>query len=280
MPTLKSLMRQFVASVLLIPTVTAHAQTDVLVEVELARKSEGALVYQRAILTAPAGPADTALLFFRGVPGYAMIRSVADKQRNLPPFIRSGQRLFAEAGIALVIVDCPTDQWGAPGGVATNCLDDYRASATHAADVRSIIRKIRDEHGLTKIFIMGHSMGTLSSRWLGVHLGLEISGSIHSAAVNVPNRFNHYHSAQRIPYAAMRAPVLHVHHEEDACRGTPYSAVKRYAGPHLVTVRGGSHEGDPCGVAHLHSYQGREHVTVTAIVDWIKSGRVTPVVGE
>lgn len=261
----------------------AHAQTDVLIEIDRGR-TEGVFtkspVFQRAILTTPAKPTDTALLFFRGYPGIARIQTVADKQRNLLPFMRMNQRLFQEAGIALVIVDCPTDQWGAPGPPPSACLDDYRSSKEHADDVRSLIARLKDEHGLTKIYVFGHSLGTVSSRWLAKHLGNEISGSIHSASLNPGKPKANGYSLAGFDYAAIAAPALHVHNEQDACWATPYSVVREYAGKNLVTVRGGSPEGDPCGGTHLHSYQGREAVVVQAIIAWITTGKVDRLIGE
>ena len=101
----------------------ANAQTDVLIEINTGRM-EGIFtkspVFQRAILSKPAAPTETAVLFFRGYPGIARIQSVADKQRNLLPFMRMNQQIFQEEGIALVIMDCPTDQWGARGPHPTN----------------------------------------------------------------------------------------------------------------------------------------------------------------
>ena len=259
----------------------AHAQiTDVLIDVELERKHNGAPVHMRAILGKPPAATDTALLIFRGIPGYALIQSTSDKQRNIPTFLRMNQKLFSEAGIALVVMDCPTDQWGAPARLPTNCFDDYRSSKTHADDVRAILARLKNDHGLSRIFVMGHSQGTISSRWLAVNLGKEISGSIHSAAINVPNKLGRYSSVGRIPYASMSAPLLHLHHQDDACQGTPYSMVKRYAGADLTTVRGGTAEGDPCGLAHHHSYQGREEAATRVIIDWIKTGKVEPLLGE
>ncbi|HET7764260.1 MAG TPA: alpha/beta fold hydrolase [Burkholderiales bacterium] len=261
----------------------ARAQTDVLIEIDRGR-TEGVFskspVFQRAIMTKPAKPTDTALLFFRGFPGIARIQSVGDKQRNLQPFMRMNQRVFADEGIALVIMDCPTDQWSMAGDRPTGCLDGYRSSKEHADDVRSVIAKLRDEHGYSKIYVMGHSFGTISSRWLAKNLGREISGSIHSASMNGPNRQGWATSLYGFAYESIAAPVLHVHNEGDACPGTPYSVVKAYAGDNLVTVRGGVPGGDPCGGTHLHSYQGREEVTVRAIISWIKTGKVDRLVGE
>lgn len=262
----------------------ARAQTDVLIEIDRGR-TEGVFkkspVFQRAILAKPAKATDTALLYFRGYPGVARIQSVADKARNLQPFMRKNQQIFAEEGIALVVMDCPTDQWGSEaGGRLTGCLDGYRSSKEHADDVRSVIAKLRDEHGFTRVFIMGHSMGTISSRWLAKNLGNEISGSVHSASMNGNNRFGHANSLSGFPYGAIAAPVLHIHNENDACPHTPYSIVKSYAGENLVTVRGGVPEGDPCAGGHLHSHQGREEVVVRSIVSWIKTGKADRLIGE
>lgn len=263
----------------------ANAQTDVLIESATTRTdpASNSPVMKRAILVKPASQGDSVVLYFRGVPGYAKIQSLADKRRNMIQFARAMESALLPEGIALAIMDCPTDQWGEYGSgltgfMATNCLDDYRSSKTHADDVRGIIARLK-EHGYTKVYLLGHSMGTLSSRWLATQLGNEIAGSIHSAAVNVPNVKGHYGSARSIPYDAMRAPVLHVHNEADACRGTPYDMVKRYAGNNLLTVRGGTPEGNPCGGGHLHSYQGIEDIVARAIGAWIKTGKTESAVG-
>jgi poly(3-hydroxybutyrate) depolymerase len=257
----------------------AYGQTDVLIEIDRGR-TEGIFtkvpVFQRAILAKPAKPTDTAVLFFRGYPGIAQIQSVADKQRNLLPFMRMNQQIFQEEGIALVIMDCPTDQWGASG-----CRDSYRSSKEHADDVRSVITKLRNEHGYSKIYLMGHSLGTISSRWLAKNLGNEIAGSIHSASMNVPNPKGYGSSFfSGFSYDTIAAPILHVHNENDACQSTPYSIVKKYAGYNLVTVRGGVPRGDPCGGTHLHSYQGREELVVRSIISWIKTKKVDRLIGD
>src|SRR5690348_2674963 len=119
------------AALALICVSPARAQTDVLIEIDRGR-TEGFFtkspVFQRAILAKPAKPTDTALLYFRGYPGIARIQSAADKEANLQPFMRMNQRLFAEEGIALVVMDCPTDQWGSSAKVPTGCYDSYRSS--------------------------------------------------------------------------------------------------------------------------------------------------------
>ena len=278
-------MRPILAAVvlaLLLPA-AVRASTDVLIEINTGRQ-EGLFtkspVYQRAILSRPDKPTDTAMLFFRGYPGIARIRSVADKNRNLIPFLRMNEQLFLDAGIALVVVDCPTDQWGADGYQPTACLDRYRSSRQHADDVRGVIAALKAEHGLSRVYIIGHSYGSISSRWLARRLGTEIAGSIHSASMNVPNKLGAGNSMSNFNYNFKAAPQVHVHHANDACFNTPYNTVKGYAGESLISVYGGAPEGDPCEGKHLHSYRGRETAVVQAIIDWIQTGKVEKRVGE
>jgi hypothetical protein len=118
-----------IAAALLCVSLAQAQTTDVLIEVDTGR-TEGVFtkkpVVMRAILAKPEQPTDTALLYFRGYPGIARIESVGDKQRNLQAFMRMNQRRIANAGIALVVMDCPTDQWGASMTRPTACFDNYR----------------------------------------------------------------------------------------------------------------------------------------------------------
>lgn len=241
-------------------------------------------VYQRAIMLAkPTPQSEVALLFFRGAPGVWRLTDKTDFSRpsSRGKLVRD---VYAAAGITLVFVDCPTDQWGAElpptsSGIV-GCLDDYRSSMQHADDVRKVMQVLREQHGLKRFYIQGHSMGAVSSRWLAKNLGTEIEGSIHSAAATNPSNFKTAYSLNGFDYGALATPQLHVHHESDACPYTPYAKVKSYAGKNLVTVRGGMAQGDPCGVGHLHGFEGRDQEVAQTIADWILTRRMTPVVGE
>ena len=272
----------------LLTAFSVRAQTETLLEVDAGRTMSdagGAVpVLQRAILTMPTVPTDTALLYFRGNPGYMLINSLRDKQRNLG-WVGKGEAQLMQAGIALVQVDCPTDQWGdSPRPPATRCLGDYRSSQQHADDVRRLMAQLKAQHGLKNFYILGHSIGTISSRWLAINLGKdEIAGTIHSAAMNsfVPQLFDLVGNLPReFPGKSAGAPILNVHNVNDSCRSTPYNYVRDYSSGNLVTVRGGIPEGDPCGGGNLHSHQGREAVVVNAIIRWIKTKQVDQYIGE
>jgi hypothetical protein len=194
-------------------------------------------------------------------------------------FFRKSEPLFIENGIAPVIMDCPTDQWGEYGGPGpTNCFDDYRSSKTHADDVRGVMSALREAHGFKTFYLLGHSQGTVSSRWLARNLGPEIVGSIHSSAINVANPRGYARSMSGFKYAEIQTPMLHVHNEKDRCVGTPYGPVKAYAGTNLVTVRNSVSGSDACRDGP-HGHEGVEELVARTIIAWIKTRQFDRVIG-
>jgi hypothetical protein len=141
---------------------------------------------------------------------------------------------------------------------------------------------LKEKYGITKFFIMGHSYGTISSKWLAKNLGNEIQGSIHSAAKTLasPRMRNYGYSVESFDMGSLKAQALNVHHADDQCTYTPYSTVLSYSKNNLVTVKGGEGTGDVCGGGHYHSFEGREEVSSKAIIQWIKTGQVQAIVGE
>lgn len=264
---------------------TAQTMTPILIEADVGRESgvfSKSPVVQRAILLKPSIPSDTALLFYRGWSGIANIKTENDWKRNLN-YLQNNTDLFAQAGIALVVMDCPSDENKVtPGNMPLACNDDYRSSTKHADDVRKIMNVLKEQYGITKFFVMGHSYGTISSKWLAKNLGNEIQGSVHSAAMTHANSRNRAfgYSVESFDMGALKAPVLNVHHGDDQCVHTPYSTVVAYSKNNLVTVKGGEGTGDVCGGTHLHSMGGREESTSKAVIRWIKTGQVQSNVGE
>lgn len=228
-------------------------------------------------------PATTALLIFRGWPGIARLETGKDAFRSLN-FMREQVQLFADSGISLVVVDCPTDEWTLRGPRdPAACDDNFRSSQSHAADIRKLIHALRTEHGYAGIYVFGHSYGAISSKWLALHLGDSISGSIHSAAQTQAGRGNHTqfgYTSSSVKLDQIKMPMVHVHHANDRCWSTPYSVVKDYAGKNLISVYGGGTSGDPCGGQHYHSYEGREAAVSKALIRWIRTGEVQEVIGR
>ena len=265
--------------------VMAQTIAPVLIEVDAGREAgifSKSPVVQRAILLKPSIPSDTALLFYRGWSGIANIKSENDWKRNLN-YLQNNTELFSQAGIALVVMDCPSDENSvAPGNTPLACNDDYRSSLKHADDVKKIMATLKEKYGITKFYIMGHSYGTISSKWLAKNLGNEIQGSIHSAAQTLasPRMRTYGYSAESFDMGSLKSPVLNIHHGDDQCIYTPYSTVLAYSKNNLITVVGGIPNGDVCGGGHYHSFEGREEASSKAVIKWIKTGQVQSSVGE
>ena len=72
-------------------------------------------------------------------------------------------------------------------------------------------------------------------------------------------------------YAAIRSPLLFVHHRDDTCEHTPYASAARLAPPYdLISVSGGRPaESPPCEPFAAHGFFGVEGQTVDAIAAWM-----------
>ena len=230
-------------------------------------------VRQQAIMVMPDQPFDTALLFFKGTDGPVTLRKIEDFRWASNFFIDSPS-LFNQAKVALVIMACPTDQMQ-----FGDCKDWYRKSQEHADDTLAMMRYLKQQYGVDKFYVMGHSSGTISSRWLAVNLGDQLVGSINASTM-----FKSYmgwaQSALGINTENVKIPMLYVHHRYDECPSCPYSGAQ-YAATrdNLVTVLGGGIGGNRC-YEHHHGFEGRGNEVAKAVIKWIKTGEVEKFIGE
>jgi hypothetical protein len=253
------------------------------VEAKLPRSTEGASAAIRGLVDAAPQPKGRALLVFPGWPGIPRI----EVQDGRPTFlylqqhVQDMRHILHAAGISIVTVDCPTDQWGARGFTPTACDDRYRSSEQHAQDVSALIDRIRETQGFKSFYVMGHSYGAVSSHWLAIRLGEALSGSIHSATQSVPGggAFTQYaYSVADIKPSQLPKTSIYLHHRDDLCRFTPYDFAQKQAVNGLMTVVGGNRWAEPCGKASFHSYAGRSTQVGQALVKWMNEGIITAVI--
>lgn len=235
-----------------------------------------------------------AILFFVGWPGVLWLPENFEPQKFLSLSKSSRFHMFRELSffasrdISLVVVDCPNDQWGSSyrSPNPTSCGDSYRSSKMHADDIRRLMTHLKEKKGISKFYVMGHSYGSISSRWLSINLGQEIEGSIHSASIthkiapHVPLLQDFGSTVTQIDPTKAASPYVFVHHAQDQCDTTQYPTAQQFSADKLMTVRGGIAQGDPCGGGHLHSYQGKWPDVLAAIYKWIKTKEITAVIGE
>jgi len=226
-------------------------------------------VTQRVLWIVPPEPQATVVLFTGGHGGLQMRADGSMRSGNGNFLVRSRQ-LFAEQGLAVAVVDAPSDRQTPP------YLRGFRSQPEHAADTRALIGWLRGQLKLP-VWLIGTSRGTQSAAFAATALapadgpdGIVLTSSVLSDTKEQP-----------VPAMALhniRQPVLVVHHEKDACPICAYADVPllfdqltQSPKKQLLTFSGGETQGDPCQPLAHHGYNGIQPEVVQQISAWILS---------
>ena len=221
-------------------------------------------VTQSFLLSPP--PADkaraVAILFAGGSGNVELERESARVLLDRGNFLVRSRRLFAGHGIVAAVMDAPSDQ-------ARGMEDDFRLSAAHADDIGRVVANLKSRFPGLPLFLVGTSSGTISAASAGTRLGTGVDGVVLTATVFLANRRRPGLSG--FDFSSIRAPLLFVHHVDDGCGTTPYSAAKRLADRYtVIAVSGGPPpQSKPCEAMSAHGFLGREADTVDAIAKWM-----------
>jgi acetyl esterase/lipase len=224
-------------------------------------------VTQRFLVIVPAEAKAAAILFAGGHGGLQMndTGDIAWGKRN---FLVRGASLFAEQGIAVAVIDAPSDRQSYPH------LSGFRESGDHAADVKAVITWLR-ANTKAPVWLVGTSRGTQSAAAVASRLtgndgpdGIVLTSTILSDKRS--------RAVPEMPVHTLKIPVLVVHHEQDACVATLFRDVPRLmqklepiSKKELVTFRGGDDQGDPCEAMAYHGFNGLEKQVVARIAAWM-----------
>jgi hypothetical protein len=146
--------------------------------------------------------------------------------------------------------------------------DEFATVATNATSseerVQAVIDDLNVHFPAAKLFLVGTSRGTEDTMRLASYLSNKIAGEIHTSSMRRIASFDPKKYANR---------HLVVHHRNDSCRVTPFSAAEYshdHYGTDFIAMEGGTSMGDPCEAFAYHGYNGIEEATVNAIKQWIK----------
>ncbi len=132
--------------------------------------------------------------------------------------------------------------------------------------VQVLLDDIKRRFPEARVYLAGTSNGTHFTMTLAGFLQDKIAGAIHTSSRAQIYSFNAKEYRNR---------HLVVHHANDWCRVTPYSAALRSHekfGNELITMEGGTSVGPECEAYAHHGYNGIERETVDAIKQWIRKG--------
>ncbi len=148
--------------------------------------------------------------------------------------------------------------------------EDFATVATNSSDseerIQGVLEDIKRRYPNAKIYLAGTSNGTFYTMKLAGYLQDRIAGEIHSSSRAQIYSFN---------AKEFRNRHLVIHHVNDWCRVTPYSAALRSHekfGNDFIAMEGGVSTGNECEAFAHHGFNGIERETAQAIKAWIRKG--------
>jgi len=213
----------------------------------------------RTLLVSVSKPKALVLLF---PGGGGMLRLQNDgSTKNKHTFVRSVDQ-WAQYQIDAVLVDTPYDLGDLRRG-------NLRERQDHMDRVGEVVQYYKNKTKLP-IWIFGHSMGSSTASYFASQLnerskllsGIIVAGTIRTASLD----------------DGVSIPVLGIHHQDDACAGTPVSATKRMIEgrpakyvSRLEIIEGGITEGGVCESFAYHGFNQTESEFVKRAAQFILS---------
>jgi len=260
------MIRKYLFLFIFFTTPLAFAQTSRVVDVPTRSG-----VTQRFLLLQPEQNIKvkaTAILFAGGHGGLQMSPDGTMKDLRGNFLVRS-RDLFAAQGLAVAVIDAPSDRQSFPH------LNGFRQTADHVADVKAVIAWLKQELKLP-VWLIGTSRGTQSAAYIATQIAPAAGGPdgvVLTSSILVDQR------GRPVPDMALdhiNVPLLVTHHRLDSCRACSFSDLPRLTDKlkplkktEVMIFDGGSSVGDPCEARAYHGYNGIETDVVTKIAAWI-----------
>lgn len=255
--------------------IPVHAQglNEELITIELASGITQSGVYSTR--TGVLEPSKLAVLF----PGHpSVVRPVVvngsmTESRLTGNFLIRSRRFLSDESIATLLVDCHSDS-------ITVCSSRYQSARQRQEDIDKLIGVVRMRTpSIREVWLIGTSMGTISSSFLPFYNPKGYAGAIHTASITEPNAFFSYKEMDQFDYSKPSGIHFFIHHANDPCHLTTYSGAKSIAskaGVPLITVYGGKDfQGASCQAFNQHGFRGKEEEVMAEIGSIIKTGKVS-----
>ncbi len=215
----------------------------------------------------PAAVPNVVVVAFVG--GYGVV-GMAGHERDMPMkfgpatnFLIRIRNDLVDRDFAEVVVDAPSDKL--PQGMS----DDFRLGPEHLADIRAVLADLKKRFPEARIYLVGHSRGTVSAAALGAKLGDAVQGVVLMSTAT--NRDKQGPALSTFNFASIKIPVLLVHHRDDGCFTNPYHNAERLSESFpLISVRGGDPpQSGPCDSQSAHGYFGLDAPVAKAMKAWM-----------
>jgi pimeloyl-ACP methyl ester carboxylesterase len=216
------------------------------------------------VMPAAAAAQGTAILLPGGDAGTGRI---VDGRPSSTNFLVRTRGEFHAAGFNVMVVFRASD--------AAELDFGDRIGDRHMAELATAVDHARATFS-KPVWLVGTSRGTVSATAAALALGdSRVQGLVLTSSITSkrPGAI----TSQNV--AALKIPVLVVHHRNDACpicvpdeaRRIPAALASAPAKRFVMVEGGAGAEGDPCGPRHWHGYINFERETVRIITDWMRN---------
>lgn len=227
-------------------------------------------IVQRVLYLAPANP-KAAVILFPGGHGGLQISSDGSFRWGKNNFLVRTRQEFAERGLAVVVIDAPSDRQSSP------FLSGFRQKAEHVEDIKATIAWLRKQNNVP-VWLVGTSRGTQSAAFIATQLGVKDGGPDGLVLTSTILSDDKGRPVPEMPMETLAIPILVIHHEQDGCKHClsskiPLLTAKLDSVPRkeLVMFKGGEDKGDPCEAFAYHGFNGIEKDVVSKISSWIQT---------
>ncbi len=212
-------------------------------------------------ITPEESPRYIAILFSGGMGNINLKKRGNTAEVKTQNFLIRSREMFLTHGIATAAVDSPSDM--------INMSDGFRMSDKHQQDIIEVVKDLRSRFPQTKIYLVGTSRGTVSAAYNGQALETQVDGVVLTSSVFKSSKSGL--GLASVDFSKIKAPLLFIHHREDACAMCPYDSAHRLAERYpLISVSGGLQpKSGPCDALSPHGYFGKETQTIAAMSQWI-----------
>lgn len=253
--------------------IPAHAQglKEELISVDLTGNKKQIGVYSTKI--GSDRPTKLAVI----LPGYpSVVRPVVENgvmtgAKLSGNFLIRARRFVVDESVASLVVDCQSES-------GEYCSSTYQASKQRQEDVDALIGEVKKRiPSIQEIWLVGTSMGTISSSFMPIHNPTGYAGAIHTAAITDPYARGSYRELGGFDYKKAAIPQFFIHHVNDPCALTTYPSAKSITNKYnipLITVTGGSgFQGGACEALTEHGFRGKEKEVMNAVTAIIRTGK-------
>jgi predicted esterase len=224
-------------------------------------------VTQQILIESPDNPKAN-LILFAGGKGKIKLDSSGYKNNN--NFLVRSRQLFIDKGLAIILIDAPSDKQGKLG-----MLKGFRNSQKHVQDIEAVIDYTRTLNN-KPIWLVGTSRGTESAAYAAIYLNDKIDGVVLTSSISRTD--NKGTSVTDLVLDKITVPVLAIHHKEDKCKATIPKVIKSIKSKAYNSSRvktklfsGGDEpiSKNPCQARTYHGYLGIEKKVIESIARFI-----------